>query len=77
MEEREQKDIAVQQALSQARSDKQSQAAAPSESVAVVTDGKHTYNVTWLTSAEPTQNNIQGAFLGAVDIVDCEDKDKE
>ena len=49
-----------------------------SESVAVVTDGKHTYNVTWITHADAAQANIPaGAFLATPDMIECEEDDEK
>ena len=63
IEERNQKDIAVQHALAQARAEMQ-------ETVTVVSDDKVTYNVTW--AHQPGQNNIGTIMDGEVD-----DSDKE
>lgn len=70
MEERNQKEISVQQALAQARAEMQEKI----DSVTVVADEKGTYSVTW--AAQPTQNNIESIIEGAEVDVDS-DKEKE
>ena len=71
IEERSQKDLAVHQAIAQARNDLQGKA----ETVTVVATGddKVTYNVTWTN--QPDHNNIDGIMEGEVEEGD-EDKDK-
>lgn len=67
MEQRAQKDIAVQQALAQARAEMQEKM----DSVTVISDDKVTYNVTWNTAS--TQPTITTIMDTGVD----EDSDKE
>ena len=68
MEQKAQKDIAVQQALAQARAEMQEKM----DSVTVISDDKVTYNVTWNNSgAQPTITTIMDT--GVVE----EDSDKE
>lgn len=68
MEHKAQKEIAVQQALAQARAEMQEKM----DSVTVISDDKVTYNVTWNnTGAQPTITTIMDT--GVVE----EDSDKE
>ncbi|XP_025097839.1 deformed epidermal autoregulatory factor 1 homolog isoform X2 [Pomacea canaliculata] len=67
MDQRAQKDIAVQQALAQARAEMQEKM----DSVTVISDDKVTYNVTWNTSgSQPTITTIMDTGVE-------EDSDKE
>ena len=77
LEERAQKDIAIQQALAQARADKQ-----PAEPFSgLLTDGKHAYNVAWITQSDGTQQGATvlpaGAFLTTDDVVQIDEAEKE
>lgn len=70
MEERAQRDLAVQQALVQGRAEMSDKL----DSVTVVTEDKVSYNVTWPHQA--TQNNIENIICNEVDEEE-EDSDKE
>lgn len=67
MEERQQKDIAIQQALATARAEMQDKI----DSVTVVSCEKVTYNDTW--AHQGTQSNIESIMDAEVE----EDSDKE
>ncbi len=71
IEERAQKDIAVQQALAQARAEMQEKI----DSVTVVTDAdnKVAYNVTWAPQ-QGTQNHLEAIMDAEPDVPDA-DKD--
>jgi hypothetical protein len=70
MEQKAQKDIAVQQALAQARAEMQNKM----DTVTVISDDKVTYNVTWNTSAagQPSIATIMDTGVEEEDL----DKDK-
>ena len=73
MEERAQKDIAVQHALAQARAEMQQD---KMDTVTVVSaDDKVTYNVTWVPTTQSGQNSIGTIMDEGEEESDKEDKE--